>query len=79
MYQEDKCQGFIADVIKNFRDNSENLCLSEYLFQEYDDLVGFFKLTNTHIIIPEVTDFIPIDSELHVKLFYKGCFVPLPQ
>ena len=20
-----------------------------------------------------------IDSELHVKLFYKGCFVPLPQ
>ena len=40
----------------------------------------FFKLTNSHIlIISEVTVCIQFDNELHVKLFYKGYFVPLSQ
>ena len=44
VYQEDQCQSFLADdVIKNFRDVSENLCLSECSFQEYDDRVAFFS------------------------------------
>ena len=31
------------------------------------------------MLIPEVTGCIQVDSELHVKRFYKGCSVPLPQ
>ena len=31
------------------------------------------------MLIPEVTGCIQDNSELHVKLFYKGCSVPLPQ
>ena len=37
------------------------------------------KLTISHMLIPEVTGFILVDSELHVKHFYKGCFALLPQ
>ena len=36
-----------------------------------------FKLTNSHII-PEVKGCTQVDSDMHVKLFYKGCSVPLP-
>ena len=39
----------------------------------------FFKLTNSHMLIHKVTGWIQIDIELHVKPFYKGCSVPLPQ
>ena len=40
---------------------------SGYLFHSYGDRV-----------IPEITEIIKIDKELHVKLFYKGAPVPLP-
>ena len=40
---------------------------SGYLFNLYGDRV-----------IPEITEIIKIDKELHVKLFYKGAPVPLP-
>ena len=39
----------------------------------------FFKLTNSHILTPEVIGCIQVDSELYIKLFYKGCFAPLLQ
>ena len=80
MHQEDPYQSFLADdVIKNFCDINEDLCPSGYSFQQYDDRVAFFKLTNSHMLIREVTGCIQVDSELHVKLFYKGFSVPLPQ
>ena len=42
-------------------------------------LSRFFKLTNSHMVIPELTGFIQVDSELNLNLFCKGCSVPLPQ
>ena len=39
----------------------------------------FFNLTNSHILLPEVTGCIQVDNKLHVKLFYKVCSVLLPQ
>ena len=39
----------------------------------------FFQVNNSHMSIFEVTGCVQFDSELHVKLFYKGCSVPLPQ
>ena len=48
VYQEDQYQSFIADdVTKNFKDINESLCPSGYSFQQYDDRVVFFKLTNS--------------------------------
>ena len=49
------------------------LCVypSGYLFQQYDDRVVFFKLANSHILIPEVTG-----CELHVKSFIKDVLFP---
>ena len=47
---QDQYQSFLADdVIKNFSDFNENLCPSGYSFQQYDDRVSFFKLTNSHM------------------------------
>ena len=40
---------------------------------------GFFMLTNSYMLIPEVTDCIQVDSELHDIHFYKRCFVALSQ
>ena len=69
VYQEDQYHSFIADdVIKNFSDINESLCPSGYSFQQYDDRVVFFKLTNSHMLIPKDTGCIQIDSKLHVKL-----------
>ena len=32
-----------------------------------------------HMLIPEVTVYIQVGSELHVTHFYKGCSVPILQ
>ena len=80
VYQEDRHRIFLADdVTNNFSDINENIYPSGYLFQQCDHCVVFFKLTNSHMLIPEVTGCIQVDSELHVKLFYKGCSAVLPQ
>ena len=78
VYQEDQYQRFLANyVIKTVSNINENLWPSGYLFQQYDDRVVFFRLTNSHMLILEVTGCIQVDSEFHVKRFYKGCSVPL--
>ena len=78
VYQEDQYQRFLADyVIKNVSNVNENLCPSGYLFQQYDDRVVIFRLTNSHMLILEVTGCIQVDSKFHVKRFYKGYSVPL--
>ena len=80
MYQEDQYQSFLANyVIKNFSDINKNLCSSGYSFQQYNDRVGFFKLTNSHMLIPEATGCFQVHSEYHVKFLYKGCSAPLAQ
>ena len=69
------------DVIKNFSDINESLCPIGYSFQQYDNgvLFFFFKLTNSHLLISEVTGCIQVDSELHAKLFHERCSVSLAQ
>ena len=49
------------------------------LISTFYDQVVFFKLTNSHMFISEVTCCIQVDSELHVKLFYIKCSKPLSQ
>ena len=46
----------------------------------FPSLVFYSKKTMTiSPSTPEVTECIKIDKELHVKLFFKDCPVPLPQ
>ena len=58
---------------------NESFPPSGYTFRKNDDLVLFYKLEENEMSIPEVTDCIRIDSELHVQPFFKGASVPLPQ
>ena len=69
-HQENACtkniqyQSFIADdVIKNFSDINKGFCPSGYSYQQYDDQVVFLYLINNHMLIPEVTGCIQVDSE----------------
>ena len=39
----------------------------------------FYKVIKNHMLIPELTGCIQVDSELHVKFFIETCFVPYPR
>ena len=67
------------DSINKLSDTNGNLAWPGYSFQQRDDHVKCFKLVNNQMLAPEVTERIPIDKELHVKSFFKGSPVPLPQ
>ena len=50
--------------------------------QQRDDHVKFFKFVDNEMyemLVTEVTECIRKDKELHVKLFFKGSPLPLPQ
>ena len=44
-----------------------------------NDQIVFYKIVFNELSIPEVIEYIRVNESLHVKLFYKGCSVPLPQ
>ena len=50
-----------------------------YACQRYDDHAVYFKLKTNDLSIPQVTECIRVDNNLHVKLFYKGSPIPHPQ
>ena len=80
IFQEKQYETFLADdSVKKLSDINENLAPPGYSFQQRDDHVKFFKLVDNEMLVPEVTECIRIDKELHVKLFFKGSPVPLPQ
>ena len=66
------------DSIKKLSDINENLVPPGYSFQQRDDHVKFLKLFDNEMLVPEVTECIRVDKELHVKLFFKGSPLPLP-
>ena len=79
-YQEDEYEKFLkTDLIKDFSEINETFSPPGYLFEQHDDHIIFYKLTENNDSIPEITDFIRVDKNLHVKLFYKGSPLPLPQ
>ena len=77
--QEEQYETFLADdSIKKLSNINENLAPLGYSFQQRDDHVKFFKLVDNEMLVPEVTECIHVDKELHVKFFFKGSPVPLP-
>ena len=80
VFQEEQYETFFAnDLIKEFNDINEDLSPLGYSFKQHDDHVIFYKLVDNEMSVPEVTECIRVDKELHVKLFYKGLPLPLPQ
>ena len=67
------------DLINKLSDIEESLSLAGFLFKKNNDYVTFYKIEFSEKRAPEVTECIKIDKELHVKLFFKDCPVPLPQ
>ena len=80
LYQEDQYELFISkDSVKDSKCLNEGFSPSGYTFRKNDDHVLFYKLEENKISIPEVTDCIRIDSELHVQPFFKRVPIPLSQ
>ena len=67
------------DLINKLSDIEESLSLAGFLFKKNNDYVTFYKIEFSGKRAPEIPECIKIDKKLHVKLFCKGCPVPLPQ
>jgi len=80
--QPDELEDFRnMDFIYSFSDINETLLKqvgSEYTFVKYEGHANFYKVQNNGLSSPEITDCIRIDSDLRVKLFYRGSPIPLP-
>ena len=80
VYQEDQLHVFEEqDKIKSFDDIDSKVAPLGYTFQRYDHHVVFYHLQTNDLYVPEVTDCVRVDRNLHVKLFYKSSPLPLPQ
>ena len=66
-------------LINKLSDIEESLSLAGFLFKKNNDYVTFYKIEFSGKRAPEIPECIKIDKKLHVKLFCKGCPVPLPQ
>ena len=79
LYQEDQYESFISkDSVKDSKCLNESFSPSVYTFRKNDDHVLFYKLEENEMSIPEVIDYIRIDSELHVQPFFKGAPIYYP-
>ena len=58
---------------------NESFASSLFTFRKNDDHVLFYKLEEKKMPVLEVTDYIRIDSKLHVQTFFKGALVQLPK
>ena len=67
------------DLIKNLNCIANIPCPSGYQMLKHNNHIVFYKILFNELSIPEVIECIRVDECLHVRLFYKGCSVPLPQ
>ena len=67
------------DLINKLSAIEESLSLACFLFEKNNDYVTSYKNEFSEKRAPEVTECVKIDKKLHVKLFFKGCSVPLTQ
>lgn len=66
------------DQIEDFSVLNEKLSPPGYTYNRYENYVIYYKLELNDLSIPEVTEVIRIDVEMHVKLFFKNSPLPLP-
>ena len=56
---------------KSFGEIDSTLTSPGYTFQKYNDHVVFYRLETNVLNVPEVTDRVRVDRDIHVKLFKK--------
>ena len=80
VFQEEQLDDFLVyDTIKSFNDFDQLLAPSGYTFTKYDDHIVYYQLEINEWSVPEVGGCIRVDRDFHVKLFFKGSPLPLPQ
>ena len=68
------------DKMNDFYSLDQMCCPDGFTFQKFEDHVIYFHLEfSSTTFVPEVIKSIVIDTNLHVKLFYKGSPIPLPE
>ena len=65
------------DVITAFSDIDSALSPPGYSFDNLDGYATYYKV-EVSCGVPEITEIIKVDPDLHVQLFHKGSPVPLP-
>ena len=69
-----------GDTIQSLGDVTDSVCPAGYKMEMHDGKAAIlYKLEMTENNIPEVTETIVIDQELHVKLYKRSIPIPLPQ
>jgi hypothetical protein len=68
-----------SDKIDNFEDLNEGCGPESNLFQKFDDYCVYYNIEFSHNSPPQVRHSIIVDIHLHVKLFFRGSRVPLPE
>ena len=68
------------DMIKSLADITNSICPPGYKLEVHDGKAAIlYKLETTVNNIPEVTETIVVDKDLHVKLYKKSIPIPLPE
>ena len=66
------------DQIKNINDLSEKICPDGFIFQKFDQYILYYRIFYDDADDTPYLESIKVDINLHVKLHYKGCHIPLP-
>ena len=67
-----------SDKISSFDQVNESICPREFLFQRFESHVLYYRIFYEEGDDTPYLESIAVDRNLHVKLNYKGCHVPLP-
>ena len=79
-YIPDEYANFVQkDNINDFEPLDQNCCPDGFTCQKFEDHVIYFRLEFSNTFIPEIVESMVIDTNLHVKLFYKGSPNTLPE
>ena len=80
IYQKDPYEQFVMnDRISSFDDLNESLAPLGYQTNKYNDHIVYYRMQVSELGAPEVMECLRVDRDLHVKLFYKGSPLPLPE
>ena len=80
LFQEDEYKKFMEDdLIRSYSDINEKMTPAGYTVARFDQHIVFYRVSPNELSALETHEQIRIDNDLHVKLFYKGSPVPLPE
>ena len=62
-----------------FDDINKKMTPSGFAMARYAEHLVIYELKTSELSVPEVHACVRVDNDLHVKLFYKGSPIPLPE